>query len=239
LNVAESANRENLPDNLCIHPDALAPRGENPERHFGPEPRAASSLNGRLALNTADQSQLEDSWADVPMTIPKNFDRIEAIRTNIASRAEMRVHSLSIRRWVDREFYFVSERLFIRSRGLKTREATAKALPDLVKDLKYAALGLQMDAEAYQGELNEVVCRKTRFELVLVLPVLSTLYRELQRADLAIAQLYMSEYNKEITYEQREAMLRPLHLALVAIKQHAMGVVPKTMAELAEELQIN
>ncbi|VWC81648.1 hypothetical protein BLA39750_01243 [Burkholderia lata] len=190
-------------------------------------------------MNTADQSQQEAFWADVPLTIPKNLDRIEAIRTNVASRIEMRVHSPLIRRWVDREFYFVSERLFIRSRGLKTREATAKALPGLVQDLKYASLGLQIDAEAYDGELNEAISRKTRFDLILVLPMLSTLYRELQRADLAIAQLYMSEYNKKITYEQREAMLQPLHLALVAIKQHAMGIVPKTMAELADELQIS
>jgi hypothetical protein len=190
-------------------------------------------------LNTADQSQLEDSWADVPLTIPKNLARIEAIRTNIMSRTEMRVHSPLIRRWVDREFYFVSERLFILSRGLKTREATAKALPGLIKDLKFATVGLQVDAVAYEGELNEAISRKTRFDLVLVLPMLTTLYRELQRADLAIAQLYMSEYNKLITYEQREAMLQPLHLALVAIKQHSMGYVPKTMAELAEELQIS
>ncbi|ONQ02626.1 hypothetical protein [Burkholderia cenocepacia] len=163
-------------------------------------------------MNTADQSQQEAFWADVPLTTPKNLDRIEAIRTNVASRIEMRVHSPLIRRWVDREFYFVSERLFIRSRGLKTREATAKALPGLVQDLKYASLGLQIDAEAYDGELNEAISRKTRFDLILVLPMLSTLYRELQRADLAIAQLYMSEYNKKITYEQREAMLQPLHL---------------------------
>ncbi|KAF7956335.1 hypothetical protein AWV80_38720 [Cupriavidus sp. UYMU48A] len=81
-------------------------------------------------MNTADQSQLEDSWADVPLTIPKNLARIEAIRTNIMSRTEMRVHSPLIRRWVDREFYFVSERLFILSRGLRTREATAKRCRD-------------------------------------------------------------------------------------------------------------
>ncbi|VVE16209.1 MULTISPECIES: hypothetical protein [Pandoraea] len=190
-------------------------------------------------MNTAEQSQQEDSWADVPFTIPKNLDRVEAIRTNVVSRTEMRVYSPLIRRWVDRDFYFVSERLFIRSRGLKTRTATGNALPGLVKDLKYATLGLQVDAEAYDGELNEAIFRKTRFDLILLLPMLSTLYRELQRADLAIAQLYMSEYNKQITYEQREAMLQPLHLALVAIKQHAMGIVPKTMAELAEELQIS
>lgn len=234
-----SANCENLLDNASIRPVLPNPPGENPKRTFERAPHVASSLYGQLALNTADQSQLEDFWADVPLTIPKNLARIEAIRTNVMSRTVMRVHSPLIRRWVDREFYFVSERLFILSRGLKTREATAKAMPGLIKDLKFAAVGLQVDALAYEGELNEAISRKTRFDLILVMPMLSTLYRELQRADLAIAQLYMSEYNKMITYEQREAMLQPLHLALVAIKQHAMGYVPKTMAELAEELQIS
>ncbi|WP_321816995.1 MULTISPECIES: hypothetical protein [unclassified Paraburkholderia] len=154
------------------------------------------------------------------------------------STTEMRVYSPLVRRWVLRDFYYVSERLFILSRGVNTRHETAKTLPGLLKALKFATLGLQLDAAAYEGEVNEHVFEKTRFELYLVSPLAAALFRELQRADLAVAQLYMSEYKRLITYEQREGILTPLHLALLAIKQHALGHVPKTMAELAEELQI-
>lgn len=192
---------------------------------------------GTFSLNTAEHSQ-PDSWAGLPFTYPKNHERIEEVRTSVMSTTEMRVYSPLVRRFMYRDFYYVSERLFILSRGLKTRRKTATALPALFKALKFATLGLQVDAAAYEGELNEDAFDKTRFALYLVSPVAATLFRELQRADLAVAQLYMSEYKKTVTYEQRESLLSPLHLALVAIKQHAFGIVPKTMAEQADELQI-
>lgn len=172
------------------------------------------------------------------LTEPKNLERIEAVRTNQVAEITVRVSNPLIRRWFVRDFYFVTGRLFINARGMRTRERVAQELPALMKDLQYAVTGLMTDADAYSGALSEDL-PVHEFRIKLVSPTAATICKELMRADPAAARLYVSADHKDITLDQRDEFIKPVLLALQFLKQLAMNHVPKTAAELAEELQIS
>jgi len=169
---------------------------------------------------------------------PKNFARIREIRTNMDATVVASVRSPTIRRWLVREFYFVTGKLFILGTAQKTRDSSPRKAKELLKDLTFATSLLSADADHYQGALPESGFPAQEFELLLVSKEASTLYRELIRADTAITKLHVSELNGRITFQQRENLIQPVLLALIAIKQHSIGYVPKTAEQLAGELQI-
>lgn len=174
----------------------------------------------------------------VLLTEPKNITRIMDIRTNIDANVVAIIRSPTIRRWLIREFYFITGRLFILNNGHRTRTVASRKLAPLMDDLRFASGMVGADAEHYGGDLNDKSFPPIEYELRIVSRDASTLYRELVRADQAIIRLYMAEFEQKITFAQRENMIRPVLIALLAIKHHALGHEPKTAEQLAAEIQI-
>ncbi|MFP3637483.1 hypothetical protein [Paraburkholderia sp. SIMBA_054] len=175
----------------------------------------------------------------VLLTEPKNQARIQEIRTNTDVEVQVRVRSPRIRRWVVREFNFVTSQLYL---SVNSREGRAlnkkRRLKELLDELSYCVDMLEADTEYYEGAINEEVFPGISFGLRLVSPAASVIYKCLVRADIACTKLYMSEFNGNLDRDKREKLLEPVTLALLGIKQFSAGFVPKTAAEMAEELEI-
>ncbi|WP_321935572.1 hypothetical protein [Paraburkholderia sp. J8-2] len=168
---------------------------------------------------------------------PKNLERIEAVRTNKVAVVDVQVRNALVRRWFMRDFYFVTGHLFINGRARQTRDRVERELPGLLNSLQYAVTGLMTDADAYPAELPDDL-PIYEFPLKLVDPCAAIIYRELVRADTAAARLYVAAENGTISIEQRDGFVDTLIFALQMIKQLSINYVPKTAAELADELKI-
>jgi len=172
------------------------------------------------------------------LTAPKNEERIREIRTNTSIEVRATIRSPQIRRWLLREFNFVTSQLFLLTNTSKARRTDTRKLGKYLKDLEFATELLVMDTEFYKGEVNEEVFKPETYVLRLISREATILYKQLVAADKAAAQLYMSEFKGELNREERDRLLQGVTSALVAIKQFSMEYVPKTAEEYAEELEI-
>jgi hypothetical protein len=172
------------------------------------------------------------------LTAPKNEERIREIRTNTSVDITATIRSPQIRRWMMREFYFVTSQLFLLTNTSKARRIDTRALAKLMQELEFATELLVMDTEFYKGEINEEVFKPETYVWHLISREATILFKQLIAADKAAAALYMSEFKGELNREQRDRQLAPITSTLIAIKQFAMEYVPKTAEEYAEELEI-
>jgi hypothetical protein len=172
------------------------------------------------------------------LTAPKNDLRIREIRTNTSIDVRATIRSPQIRRWLLREFNYVTSQLFLLTNTSKARRTDTRALGKLLKDLEFATEMLVMDCEFYKGEINEEVFPPQTYILRLISREATVLYKQLIAADKAAAQLYMSEFKGELNREQRDRLLQGVTTALISLKQFSMEYVPKTAEEYAEELEI-
>lgn len=172
------------------------------------------------------------------LTEPKNQERIQEIRTNMDAQVQAFIRSPKIRRWLVREFNFVTGRLYLQTKTSKGTRSQKRKLDDLIGDLRFATEILMGDTDHYKGEINEVAFPGAFYELRIVSREALALYKELVRVDVAVTKLYMSEFKGELDKDTRENLLLPVTLALINIKQFSMGYVAKTAEQLAEELEI-
>jgi hypothetical protein len=85
------------------------------------------------------------------LTAPKNEERIREIRTNTSVDITATIRSPQIRRWMMREFYFVTSQLFLLTNTSKARRIDTRALAKLMQELEFATELLVMDTEFYKA----------------------------------------------------------------------------------------
>ncbi|MBN3760959.1 hypothetical protein [Burkholderia sp. Ac-20365] len=176
---------------------------------------------------------------NIKLSAPKNEARTNQINTAVAAEATAFIRSPRIRRWVIREFNFVTSRLYLSVNSARGRRTNKKErLNELLGDLVGAVEMLEADTEYYEGEINEAVFPGETYTLRIISPFAATIYRLLVRADVACTKLYMSEFNGKLDHDKRELLLEPVTQALLGIKQFSIGHIPKTAAQMAEELEI-
>lgn len=175
----------------------------------------------------------------VLLTAPKNQERIKDIRTSVDAVMPVLVRSPRIRRWMIREFNFVTGRLYLLTSTGRNTVKTKSRLESLLSDLTFAVDMLEEDTLFFKGEINETAFPGISFDLRLVSRAAVRISKDLLRADVAATKLYMSEFNGHLNRDQREQRMEPIAAALVAIKQLSIGHVPKTAAEMAAELRID
>ncbi len=169
---------------------------------------------------------------------PKNIERIISIRTRRDAEVIASIRTPQLRRWLLRDFYFVTGRLYLLSHGVKTRAKSEKRIYDALKDVAFAGAMLTADAERFTGAIPEQFYPPEKYSLRLVSRDAALLYREIVRGDAALIRLLSTELDGIITFEERENMFAPFILALTALKHISMGHTPKTAADIAAELAI-